>query len=203
MPRSTFGEEDLRDLLVTLPSDRTTLGTLVALARGTHPAAGRAGVLRVVSQMERAGEVETGRHPEVDGRLIWFTPLGAQRARVELNEDSTQWLPLERPRFKHRVPRSLIDDDGLAWNQPDRRDPDPLERIISMEEGAEADRHAMVVLVLGVTSTAPMPHGEIDPYECSQHPGRLPRGREYCLYCEFYRGDNQPAAPPRVAVPPG
>lgn len=202
MPRSTFGEEGLRDLLVTLPTDRTTLGMLATLARETARV-GLATLLRVVAVMERAGEIELSRHPNVDDRLVYFTPLGAHVARVELNEDSTQWLPLDRPHFRHMVPRSLIDEDGLAWNMIDRRDPDPLERVISMEEGNERDRHAMVVNVLGVTSTILLPRGKVDPHECPIHPGRVPRGREYCLYCESYGGSNEPADPPRVAVPPG
>jgi hypothetical protein len=102
------------------------------------------------------------------------------------------------------IPASLIDSEGLVWRQHDRRTPEPLDRVISLDDQDSSDAAPAWPILLGLSCPNPFPTHKVDPNDCPLHRGRLPKYyKEYCLYCDAFEGRTPDATrPPRVVRPP-
>jgi hypothetical protein len=202
-----FTRGNLLAVLAGLPSDRVTLAAVVSGARGLCPGISESTVAGVVSEAVSAGEVEVARVRRTGSTMVCFTSLGAARAGVHLSADSSLWVADDHddppPWVKRRIlPGPRSDDDDVLMKLTDRDTREPLDRVIAIEDDALSGRATTVHILLGLTTWLTLPTKPYPPHACPMHPGRKPRGREYCLWCDTDSKDRpEPKKPTAIRIP--
>jgi hypothetical protein len=182
------------------------MAAVVSGARVSRPGVSESTVAGVVSAAVAAGEVDVDRVRRTGSTLVSLTPLGACRAGVHLNEDSSRWVaddePDPRPWVRRKLPGPRSDDDDILMKLTDRDTREPLDRVIAVEDDALSGRATTVHILLGLTTWLPLPTRSYPPDACPMHPGRKPRGREYCLWCDTDSKDRpKPTKPHAIRLP--